>query len=148
MAKVAHVEMYQVLRQRELTITTKIRTVWSAFFLRTKKHPEQRCLGIEERAPAAPRQRMGRPAVPAVLGWKHSRMAACLVGDDLGRDGTGYMRLSLFVNSRKTASVAKEQHSWTTTLVVHHAKLFFEMVRVAYMHAPGILFYDGVAGMF
>ena len=34
MAKVTHVEMYQVLRKRELTITTKIRTVWSAFFLR------------------------------------------------------------------------------------------------------------------
>ena len=33
----------------------------------TQKHPEQRCLRIEERAPAAPHQRMGRPAVPAVL---------------------------------------------------------------------------------
>ena len=28
-----YVEMYQVLRERELPIITKIRTVWSAFFL-------------------------------------------------------------------------------------------------------------------
>ena len=88
------------------------------------------------------------PEVGSAVGWQHIWWA--MIWGEMERATCA--RVSLFVNSRKTASVAEEQYSWTTTLIVHHAKLFFEMVRVTYMymHAPGtcILFYDGVAGIF